>query len=185
MLVGCTLSLISSLARLSSSAARMTTEVVPSPTSASCSCASCTSRLAVGCSTSNFLRMVAPSLVIVTSPMSSTIILSSPCGPREDLTMLATDKAARTTLPKEYRCRLARPCPKISILRCSRLLTLFYDLNIFKSRYITTPHSPKHTTRDSAESIRIGRSKKRVGCLEYGMTGEKERRKGLDSERFC
>jgi hypothetical protein len=32
MLVGCTLSLMSSLALLSSSAARMTTEVVPSPT---------------------------------------------------------------------------------------------------------------------------------------------------------
>ena len=60
ILVGCTLILMSSLALFSSSAARMTTEVVPSPTSASCSCESCTRSLAVGCSTSSFLRMVAP-----------------------------------------------------------------------------------------------------------------------------
>ena len=40
MLVGCTFILISSLALLSSSAAKITTEVVPSPTSASCNCAS-------------------------------------------------------------------------------------------------------------------------------------------------
>ncbi len=40
--------------------------------------------------------MVAPSLVMVTSPMSSTNILSSPTGPREDLTMLATEEAAST-----------------------------------------------------------------------------------------
>ena len=37
-----------------------------------------------------------PSLVMVISPISSTIILSRPWGPREDLTMLATDMAART-----------------------------------------------------------------------------------------
>ena len=40
--------------------------------------------LAAGCSTSKSLRIVAPSLVIVTSPMSSTIILSSPTGPKDD-----------------------------------------------------------------------------------------------------
>jgi len=45
--------------------------------------------LADGCSTSIYLRIVAPSLVIVTSPISSTSILSSPKGPKEDFTMLA------------------------------------------------------------------------------------------------
>ena len=39
-----------------------------------------------------------PSLVIQTSPTSSTIILSSPWGPSEDLTMWATDMAARTKI---------------------------------------------------------------------------------------
>lgn len=95
---------------LSNSAAIITTEVVPSPTSLSWSSANSTSTykryiymgmtktssknkrktcylifgtLAAGCSTSNNFRMVAPSLVIVTSPISSTniyinITVSSP-----------------------------------------------------------------------------------------------------------
>lgn len=106
----------SSFPRFSSSAATITTEVVPSPTcgvnhinpcqttapdqplsdrppqnthpphtahtrrrdedtahtSWSCKCASSTSTLAAGCSTSSCWRMVAPSFVMVTSPMSST-----------------------------------------------------------------------------------------------------------------
>ena len=59
--------LISSLARRSNSEAIITTEVVPSPTSASCWCASSTKILAAGCSTSNKLKIVAPSLESVTS----------------------------------------------------------------------------------------------------------------------
>ena len=42
-----------------------------SPTSSSCRAASSTSTLAAGCSTSSSWRMVAPSLVMVTSPTSS------------------------------------------------------------------------------------------------------------------
>jgi hypothetical protein len=38
--------------------------------------------LAVGCTTSNFWRMVAPSLVMRVSPRPSLIILSMPRGPR-------------------------------------------------------------------------------------------------------
>ena len=45
----------------------MTTEVVPSPTSLSCISESCTRTRAAGCSTSSCARIVAPSLVIVTS----------------------------------------------------------------------------------------------------------------------
>jgi hypothetical protein len=56
----------------SSSAAMMTTEVVPSPTSVSCSSARSTNTFAAGCSTSSCFRMVAPSFVMVTSPMLST-----------------------------------------------------------------------------------------------------------------
>lgn len=100
----------------------LTTDVVPSPTSLSCRSASSQRTLAAGCSTSSSLRMVAPSLVMVTSyrsiikmsvlyiflihektlknmwltPMSSTNILSRPTGPRELLTMLAIDAAAMT-----------------------------------------------------------------------------------------
>lgn len=86
--------------------------------------------LAAGCSTSNILRIVAPSLVIVTSPMSSTSIwkkrvanrvkhcqlyvrsnyrererettLSRPTGPNELLTMLATAWHATTALPEKW-----------------------------------------------------------------------------------
>ena len=86
----------SSFARFSSSAARMTTEVVPSPTSLSCISESCTRTRAAGCSTSSWLRIVAPSFVIVTSPRSSTSILSRPIGPSDDLTMFATESAAVT-----------------------------------------------------------------------------------------
>ena len=45
----------------------LTTLVVPSPTSWSCRSASSTNTLAAGCSTSSSFRMVAPSLVMVTS----------------------------------------------------------------------------------------------------------------------
>ena len=46
---------------------RLTTLVVPSPTSWSCKSASSTSTLAAGCSTSRSFSMVAPSFVTVTS----------------------------------------------------------------------------------------------------------------------
>mmetsp|Transcript_46536 Transcript_46536/g.149379 ORF Transcript_46536/g.149379 Transcript_46536/m.149379 type:complete len:200 (-) Transcript_46536:305-904(-) len=85
-----------SLERFRSSEAVMTTDVVPSPTSWSCSSASSTRIFAAGCSTSSCLRMVAPSLVMVTSPMSSTSILSRPTGPRDVLTMLAIARTAVT-----------------------------------------------------------------------------------------
>lgn len=45
----------------------LTTEVVPSPTSSSCNWANSTRTRAAGCSTSNKRKMVAPSLVTVTS----------------------------------------------------------------------------------------------------------------------
>eukprot|EP00732_Lithocolla_globosa_P003290 Lithocolla_globosa_v1_NODE_2567_length_1950_cov_17.572559.p3 type:complete len:157 gc:universal NODE_2567_length_1950_cov_17.572559:1359-1829(+) len=96
MVVGCNLFLTRSFARLRSSAAMMTTEVVPSPTSLSCWSASSTKTFAAGCSTSRSLRIVAPSFVTVTSPISSTNILSKPTGPREDLTMLAIEAHAVT-----------------------------------------------------------------------------------------
>mmetsp|Transcript_417 Transcript_417/g.1264 ORF Transcript_417/g.1264 Transcript_417/m.1264 type:complete len:329 (+) Transcript_417:1049-2035(+) len=86
----------SSFPRFSSSAATTTTEVVPSPTSESCSCASSTNTFATGCSTSSRDRIVAPSFVIVMSPTSSTNILSSPTGPSDDLTMFAIAVVAVT-----------------------------------------------------------------------------------------
>ena len=55
-----------------SSAAKMTTDVVPSPTSLSCKSLVSTSTRAAGCATSSCFRMVAPSFVTVMSPMSST-----------------------------------------------------------------------------------------------------------------
>lgn len=78
MQVGCTLFLINSLALFKSSAAMITTEVVPSPTSLSYNSDNSTITLAAGCSTSNYLKIVAPSLVTVTSPILSTSILSNP-----------------------------------------------------------------------------------------------------------
>jgi len=69
----------------------------------SCNCDNCTITLAAGCSTSNYLKIVAPlirkipSLVMVMSPMSSTNILSSPHGPKVFFTILAIAKIAVTT----------------------------------------------------------------------------------------
>jgi hypothetical protein len=94
-----------SFARRRSSAAIMTTLVVPSPTSLSCCWASSIKIRPAGCSTSNNDRIVAPSFVTVTSyvsllqrstPISSTSILSSPTGPNEDFTTLEIDCVART-----------------------------------------------------------------------------------------
>ena len=56
---------------------------------------------AAGCSTSSCFRMVAPSFVIVTSPMSSTNILSNPTGPRDVLTTFATATTAVTSQQKK------------------------------------------------------------------------------------
>jgi hypothetical protein len=78
-----------SFALFNSSDAIITTDVVPSPTSLSYNWESSTITLAAGCSTSNYFRIVAPSLVIVTSPISSTNILSKPYGPNVFLTILA------------------------------------------------------------------------------------------------
>lgn len=103
----------SSFARRRSSAAMITTEVVPSPTSLSCFCARSTKMRPAGCSTARRARIVAPSFEIVTSceswsksssqarkrrptPMLSTSILSRPRGPKDDLTMFAIVCAATT-----------------------------------------------------------------------------------------
>lgn len=67
-----------------------TTEVVPSPASMSWALEISTNYLwiriftifATGCTTSIFLRIVAPSFVIRTSPLASWIILSIPFGPK-------------------------------------------------------------------------------------------------------
>jgi hypothetical protein len=67
IVVGCTLALTSSLALRNSSAAMITTDVVPSPTSLSCFCARSTNIFPAGCSTARRERMVAPSFEIVTS----------------------------------------------------------------------------------------------------------------------
>lgn len=98
IVVGCTLILINSFARRSNSAATTTTDVVPSPTSLSCNWLNSTITFAAGCSTSNYLRIVAPSLVIVTSPISSTSILSKPYGPNDVLTTFAIAITAVTLL---------------------------------------------------------------------------------------
>lgn len=60
-------------------------------TSSSCERAISTRVLAPGWTMSNFFRMVAPSLEIVTSPFASTIILSMPRGPRVVRTASAID----------------------------------------------------------------------------------------------
>mmetsp|Transcript_5574 Transcript_5574/g.18892 ORF Transcript_5574/g.18892 Transcript_5574/m.18892 type:complete len:266 (-) Transcript_5574:7-804(-) len=70
------------------------TEVVPSPASVSWAFARSTSILAAGWLTSILSRMVAPSLVMMTSPVLLAIILSMPLGPKLERTASATAFAA-------------------------------------------------------------------------------------------
>ena len=86
--------MISSSAFSSSAPASMTADVVPSPTSLSVALETSTSIFAAGCWTSISLSIVAPSLVIVTSPSESTSILSMPRGPSEVLTISEISFAA-------------------------------------------------------------------------------------------
>merc|ERR1719322_386822 len=79
----------------SSEPASTTTDVVPSPASMSWALDKYTSILAAGCMTFIWSRMVAPSLVIVTPPLASWIILSMPLGPRDVLMASARALAAR------------------------------------------------------------------------------------------
>lgn len=61
----------------------MTTDVVPSPASISYALEVWISNLAAGWKTYRFLRIVAPSLVTISSPFWVSISLSMPFGPRE------------------------------------------------------------------------------------------------------
>eukprot|EP00123_Amoebidium_parasiticum_P009232 comp19346_c1_seq1/m.22273 comp19346_c1_seq1/g.22273 ORF comp19346_c1_seq1/g.22273 comp19346_c1_seq1/m.22273 type:complete len:300 (+) comp19346_c1_seq1:845-1744(+) len=79
----------------SSAPASTTTPVVPSPISSSCDCDSCTSSFAIWCCTSIFLRIVAPSFVMVTSPSGLTRSLSKPLGPSDVRRIEATLRAAK------------------------------------------------------------------------------------------
>ena len=104
IVVGCIFALTSSFARRKSSAAMITTEVVPSPTSLSCFWARSTNIRPAGCSTSRRLRMVAPSLEIVTSYTNGNEIrtrqIASKCGTRE-----REGDALRCYLPASYRAQ--------------------------------------------------------------------------------
>ena len=80
---------------LRNSQARMTTEVVPSPTSASWLLAMSTRVLAAGCTMSSSFMMVAPSFEMVAEPLASTISLSIPRGPR--VVRTASDMVCKDT----------------------------------------------------------------------------------------
>src|SRR6059036_1023730 len=89
---------IRSSAFLSSSPAKMTAVVVPSPASSSWVFATSTSIFAAGCSMSISLRIVTPSFVMTTSPRLSTSILYIPRGPKVERTASATAFAAAMLL---------------------------------------------------------------------------------------
>ena len=104
--VGWTFCSMRSSLRLSNSPERITAEVVPSKQCCSWVFATSMIILAAGCSMSISLRMVAPSLVMTTSPMESTSILSMPLGPRVERTASATALAAAMLLDWAVRPRV-------------------------------------------------------------------------------
>eukprot|EP00977_Amphora_coffeiformis_P001650 scaffold310_cov168-Amphora_coffeaeformis.AAC.45 len=73
----------------SSSEAKSTTDVVPSPTAASWDMEISTKVRAAGCAISSNFIMVAPSLEMVTRFVATS--LSRPAGPSVERTMSATD----------------------------------------------------------------------------------------------
>mmetsp|Transcript_10541 Transcript_10541/g.38224 ORF Transcript_10541/g.38224 Transcript_10541/m.38224 type:complete len:271 (-) Transcript_10541:53-865(-) len=81
MFCGCTPSSTNGFASRRNSPARMTTVVVPSPTSESCDFAMSTRLFAAGWTMSRSFMIVAPSLEIVVTPLSSCTSLSRPRGP--------------------------------------------------------------------------------------------------------
>mmetsp|Transcript_70079 Transcript_70079/g.222136 ORF Transcript_70079/g.222136 Transcript_70079/m.222136 type:complete len:208 (-) Transcript_70079:97-720(-) len=83
-----------SMAFFRSAPQRTVTEVVPSPATTSWDLESSTSIFAAGCETSILSRIVAPSLVMITSPLASWTILSIPLGPSDVRTASATALAA-------------------------------------------------------------------------------------------
>mmetsp|Transcript_30154 Transcript_30154/g.88180 ORF Transcript_30154/g.88180 Transcript_30154/m.88180 type:complete len:256 (+) Transcript_30154:4625-5392(+) len=92
--------------------ATTTTVVVPSPASMSCDWDSSTSILAAGWRTFILDRIVAPSLLMRTSPSGICISLSIPRGPSEVRTALATALAAtmldvRTSFPLDRSCSVS------------------------------------------------------------------------------
>mmetsp|Transcript_6297 Transcript_6297/g.19068 ORF Transcript_6297/g.19068 Transcript_6297/m.19068 type:complete len:263 (+) Transcript_6297:1009-1797(+) len=94
MIVGWTPLLSSSRHFFSREPQITTTEVVPSPAFTSCDFESSTSIFAAGCKTFTLSRMVAPSLVMITSPSACLTILSMPLGPRDVLTASESALAA-------------------------------------------------------------------------------------------
>mmetsp|Transcript_50420 Transcript_50420/g.109283 ORF Transcript_50420/g.109283 Transcript_50420/m.109283 type:complete len:253 (-) Transcript_50420:245-1003(-) len=115
---GCIFFSMSSAPCLRSSPARTQTEVVPSPTSSSCTFEMSMSTLAAGLSISTLLRMVAPSLVTETMLPRPTDcrILSMPFGPKLVLTRSDT---ARAPMMEDMRA-----CsPLLSCASASKMLT--------------------------------------------------------------
>mmetsp|Transcript_16168 Transcript_16168/g.39095 ORF Transcript_16168/g.39095 Transcript_16168/m.39095 type:complete len:243 (+) Transcript_16168:1121-1849(+) len=96
-------------AAVSRAPASTTTEVVPSPASISWDLDSSTNIFAVGWLTDICFRMVAPSLVMMTPPFPSWIILSMPRGPREVRTAVATAFAATMFI-----FRMSSPLPSLN-----------------------------------------------------------------------
>jgi len=68
----------------------MITDVVPSPTSSSCTLASSITLFAAGCWTSIYLKIAFPSFVITIPPIGSSNIFNMDCGPRVEVTISAT-----------------------------------------------------------------------------------------------
>ena len=114
IIVGWTFCSIKSSDLLSNSPANTTAEVVPSKQWASCVFATSIIILAAGCSISISFKIVAPSFVIITSPIESTSILSIPFGPRVVRTASATAFAAAILLLWAVRPRL-RVVPSFSM----------------------------------------------------------------------
>jgi len=167
MFVGWTSASRRSTDRFRSSPRIITAEVVPSPHSSSSVLDTSTTILAAGCCTSRSFSMVTPSLVMVTSPTVSTIILSMPLGPRVLLTMSATVLAAlmllywasfpRSLLVPSLRiiigvlpipmCLPSLPLQCASLVTASHLLTPLRYEHRTRSGPPTTIRTPYHHVR--------------------------------------
>lgn len=111
---------MNALLSLSSSPAKRTTEVVPSPTSLSYALAISTKTFAAGWTMSKRLRIVAPSLdIVVLFPI--LIILSMPLGPSVVLTISAIDwQALMFEIIYAFPYEVSVPSFNTKIVGCNR-----------------------------------------------------------------
>ena len=163
--------------RLSNSPERMTAEVVPSKQCCSWVLATSMIILAAGCSMSISFRMVAPSLVMTTSPIESTSILSMPLGPNVERTASATALAAAMLFDWAVRPRVrCVPSLRIKIGACP-FPYMFVSSGIHGE--VACVLNPTLSPSSSEERFKLGHSARAIAVRNASIAPSSSLEEGL------